>query len=405
MNQASPPVLKAEMDRLNTIAAYNILDTLEEEDYDNITKIASAICEAPISLITIVDEKRQWFKAKVGIPVRETPIEYSICARAIESGKDFYVLNNVEEHPDLNAFYNEINQLGFKYYAGVPLVSEKGIPFGTLCVIDKKTRELTENQIAALRVLSKQVLNMLESRRQTIAHEKTISDLTLQNEALEKFAMLAAHDIKSPLANIVTLSELLLSDAHIEKDENTSGLTGMIKSASHQLFNYIQGLIEYSTSGNTIDQDLHVFHLNDIKMHLKSIYKTYQDAEVDFDFPEDRKITSIRVVIEQILINLITNSIKYCDKPQAKIQVSFEEDEKTMFFIVSDNGPGFPDNLKELSGLFTTGTRQDRYGKQGNGIGLATVKKLAEGLKGNLLLVKTSPEGSVIRVNIPKSFL
>ncbi|MCS7005329.1 MAG: SpoIIE family protein phosphatase [Cytophagales bacterium] len=154
-----------ELERLNNLLSYNILDTPSEQDYDEIVSLASQICEVPISLITFVDKERQWFKAKIGIQACETSRDISFCAHAILQDEIFEIEDALQ---DFRFFDNPevTGGIGVRFYAGAPLKTPESFNIGTLCVVDSKPKKLTLAQKEALRVLAKQVVAQLELRRQ-----------------------------------------------------------------------------------------------------------------------------------------------------------------------------------------------------------------------------------------------
>ena len=158
--------------RLAALRAYDILDTPRESDFDEIVMLASRICETPISVINLIDEGRQWFKAETGLGVRETPLDTSLCAHVIL--EDEFV-----EIPDTLADQRMAdNPLcmadpGLRFYAGALLKSTDGYPIGTLCVLDNQPRHLTALQRDALRILADQVMTQLDLRA-VIASEKVL---------------------------------------------------------------------------------------------------------------------------------------------------------------------------------------------------------------------------------------
>ncbi|TMV36498.1 GAF domain-containing protein, partial [Thioclava sp. BHET1] len=142
---------------------YQILDTLPESDFDDIVKLASAICGAPVSLISFVDADRQWFKAETGFGQSETSLQKSICAHALHE-EEFLEIRDARD--DLRAQDNPLVRVdgGVRFYAGALLKSEEGVPLGTLCVLDYEPRSLNAVQRDALRVLARQVMTLLETR-------------------------------------------------------------------------------------------------------------------------------------------------------------------------------------------------------------------------------------------------
>lgn len=238
-----PQKHKNEKERLQLLESYSILDTLPETDFDNLTAIASQICNIPISLITLLDTDRQWFKSHHGLDMSETPREHAFCAHAIHDADNMFIIQDTRKD---ERFYDNPLVTGdpnIIFYAGVPLTNSAGLPLGTLCVIDHKPNTLNETQLKALQSLADQVMNLLELRRNKRYLEQAILELEQNNQELERFAYVAAHDLKSPLNNISSLSLLLKEDYGSKIDEEGQSLIEHIQSSSDQLRNLIDGLL------------------------------------------------------------------------------------------------------------------------------------------------------------------
>jgi len=174
MSLSSP---EHEKKRLSVLWQYEVLDTVPEEVFDNLTELAARICEAPIALISLVDERRQWFKSKVGTSVQETSRDISFCAHAIKQSDLFIVPdaskdNRFAQNPLVTA------DPRIRFYAGAPLVTPDGYALGTLCVIDKVPRELRPDQKQALVILSRHVVTQLELRRRS----RELADIRREND-------------------------------------------------------------------------------------------------------------------------------------------------------------------------------------------------------------------------------
>ncbi len=168
--ERNAPIPQNEKERLRALESYHIMDTLSEEEYDAITRLASRICGTPIALISLLDENRQWFKAKEGLETAETSRDISFCQHAILDEVPFVVPNALENPVFAN---NPLvtGNLAIRFYAGVPLTDPDGYHLGTLCVIDQKSRVLSEDQIDSLRLLADQVISLLVLRKSKLELE------------------------------------------------------------------------------------------------------------------------------------------------------------------------------------------------------------------------------------------
>ena len=155
-----------EKKRLKVLWQYDVLDTVPEEVFDDLTELAAQICEAPIALISLVDEKRQWFKSKFGTSLTETSRDVSFCTHAINQHELFVV---PDATMDGRFARNPLvtSEPKIRFYAGAPLITPDGHALGTLCVIDKVPRSLRPHQQQALCILARHVVSQLELRRRS----------------------------------------------------------------------------------------------------------------------------------------------------------------------------------------------------------------------------------------------
>ncbi|MCW2120556.1 PAS domain S-box protein [Flavobacterium sp. 7A] len=181
MKQPTTPTNETE--RLKELESYKIIGELENSDYDFLTKMAAEICGTKISLISLITEDKQWFLSHHGIDSKETSKDISFCAHAINNPKELFMIEN--SNKDDRFFDNPLatGDSQVVFYAGVPLVTKKGFPLGTLCVINDKPHTLNENQINSLRLLSNQVMKLFELHRKTFTLKK-------QNSSLKKITEL-----------------------------------------------------------------------------------------------------------------------------------------------------------------------------------------------------------------------
>ena len=161
------PTPSNEQDRLKALESYLIMDSLTEKEFDSITQLASYICDTPISLISLLDKDRQWFKSSVGLNAKETPKAISFCQYAIMGDEVYEIQNALED----KLFVDNPLVTGnpdIRFYAGAPLKNGEGFNLGTLCVIDTIPRILTDAQKNALKLLANQVINLLQLRRKNM---------------------------------------------------------------------------------------------------------------------------------------------------------------------------------------------------------------------------------------------
>jgi len=180
MKTMTAPIPLNEKKRLKVLWQYEVLDTVPEEVFDDLTELAAKICEAPIALISLVDENRQWFKAKFGTTISETARDFSFCSYAITQSDLFIVPDATRDerfaHNPLVTAEPKI-----RFYAGAPLITPDGHALGTLCVIDKVPRQLRLEQKQALRILAHHVVSQLELRRRS----RELGDVRSENTRLQ----------------------------------------------------------------------------------------------------------------------------------------------------------------------------------------------------------------------------
>ena len=163
-------------DRLKSLYRYGILDTPKEDEFEKLVRLVCEVFDVPIAAISFVDRERQWFKAEVGLHCRETPLTCSICAHAVESGKDLFVLKDAK--CDLRTTVNPGVTVAsyIRFYAGAVMRSREGHALGTLLVVDRKPREFTEVEGRLLQTLARQVVLMIENRMMGVAESGNPGD-------------------------------------------------------------------------------------------------------------------------------------------------------------------------------------------------------------------------------------
>ena len=174
------PEAHQEFERQRALDTYHIVDTLPEAAYDDIVRLAAAICGVPIALVSLIDRDRQWFKASLGLDgLRQTARDEAVCDHAIRSPQALMEVADLARDPRFAHYPAVTGDLGARFYAGMPLVTPGGAAIGTVCVVDREPRSLSDDQRAALESLARLTMNLLEGRqrervleRATLVHAK-----------------------------------------------------------------------------------------------------------------------------------------------------------------------------------------------------------------------------------------
>jgi signal transduction histidine kinase len=396
------PIPTNEKARMKALKSFSILDTFSEKEYDEITLLASIICDTPISLISLIDGDRQWFKSKTGIDIAEAPRELSFCGHAILNGGKLFT---VEDSRLDSRFHDNPFVTGppdVVFYAGAPLVTSEGFSLGTLCVLDNKPKTLTPMQQNAMEVLSNKIISLFELKKANYLLEQKNKELESQRAELEMFANVAAHDLKSPLKNISSLAEILIEEHGPKLDEEANEMLRMMQTSSTILKSLVDGILDHSKTGSILQNEPDVFDLKDFVDDVIQL----MDSRDQYDFIslfENQSVAVNRIALQQIFINLLGNSIKYNDKEKVEIQIGFIETATHYQFSITDNGIGIDqEHQSKIFKIFEILGIEDRFGHKGNGIGLSTVKKLIEGLGGAISVDSEIDKGTKVSFSVLK---
>jgi len=284
----------------------------------------------------------------------------------------------------------------------VPLVNAHGHAIAVFCIFDTKVRKLDEAQKKALMALANQSMNLFESRKQKTKLQHVQRKLKQKYKDLEKFASLVSHDIKSPLANIISLTELLKDENKKNLDEQSRQYLDFLVESSYSLRNYVDGILSFYRSDHILEKDFEDVHLPSLLKKITDLYSLEENVKISY--PEKGQLKNInKAALSQVFMNLISNALKYNSREVRKVDINFNTTDTYYCFAVSDNGNGISKNdTEKIFQLFTTLDAQDRDGNPGSGIGLATVKKHIDHMQGSIEVISEKGKGSTFKFKIKR---
>ena len=387
--------------RAAALADYRILDTGPEEVFDDLARLASAICGTPMSLISLLDGRRQWFKSAHGMTLRETPIEDSFCAHAVADPGRVLVVEDASRDERFRDSPLVTIPGGIRAYAGAPLMTPHGVPLGTLCAIDDAPRSFTPEQRAALQTLAHQVITQLELRRRVAELEVNQRRLQTLNEQLDQFAYIVSHDLKAPIRHQTSFARLMLEDYGEDLDDDQRGYLQRIIDSGSAAEHIITDLNEYVHTVQTGYGPCTDISLPAVISQVISLVEPPPHLTVKVEVGKVDRVCSNSTALRHILFNLVSNAVKFHDKPTGgEVRIEAEESTETLTIAVTDDGPGITkSDHGRIFDLFRRGEGAEAV--PGRGVGLAIAAKLTRDLGGELELHSAVGQGATFTVRLP----
>ncbi|WP_448211730.1 ATP-binding protein [Colwellia sp. MEBiC06753] len=387
-----------ENQRLNALYGYDILDSVKEQDFDELTQLASEICETPIALISLIDPKRQWFKSCVGLDVQETSRELAFCAHAIHEREIFEIPNALE---DERFFDNPLvtGDPNIRFYAGAQLVTPEGYAIGTLCAIGDHPKTLNSYQKAALKTLAKAVITQLELR-------KKLKETQQASDYKTEFLSNISHEIRTPLNAISGFSQILVDKAkNLAIPPQATEYLSEIEFSAQRLLHIVNSVLELGKiEAGKMDVTYNWFASRHFFNHLKGMLSVKaNEKSLNLQFLINPNVPEYLYFDEgkfgQILINIINNAVKFTP-PNKTITVSITAENKQLLITVIDQGIGIAKS--EQAKLF------DKYQQvakheyaEGSGLGLSITKSLVELMAGAIALESELDQGTKVSITLP----
>lgn len=379
-----------EQRRLASLHAYGILDTPVEAVFEDITRIASAVCQTPISVINLVDAERQWFKSEVGLGVRETPLDTSICAHAILE-HDFLEVPDTTLDARFAANPLVTGEPQLRFYAGALLKTPDGLPLGTVCVLDTRPRTLSPQQVDTLHALSRQVMAQLELRR-LLAEAHAVS------EHRARVLAAAGHDLKAPLRAALYAINRARVDANPAQSERLDTAEQELNRI-HQTFGEL--VASASGRGGFAPPSL---TSADVAPVVDRVAASWQRAAQRKQVALQARVETMPCIartepnlLETLLGNLVSNAVKYTPAG-GRVEIICRAHDGRATIDVLDTGVGM--DPARVDGYFNAFEQGDARA-EGLGIGLWIVRQTAHALDADIDVASALGEGTRIRVQLP----
>ncbi len=391
----APPLPANESARLSALESYDILDTEREQAYDDFTTLAAAICGTPIAVISLIDKDRQWFKSQVGLDSRETPRDLAFCAHAIVSNETLIV-----DDASMDGRFHD-NPLvtgnpNIRFYAGAPLVTGDGHGLGTLCVIDRVPRTLTDSQRHALEALSRQLMTHLELRRAMI-------QLRQAEDAKARFVANVSHELRTPLTSIRGALALVL-DAGDNSDEDSKALLSAAHRSANRLLALVNDLLDLEKVGRG---ELSIEKRDcDLAAALQRAADTVRpiagDAGVQLRIAETKiRLHADPERLSQVVINVIANAIRFSPRGGA-VSVAVETHGAHVHIVIDDQGPGVPAAFRQtIFEPFKQVQGSAAHKKGGTGLGLAISQSIVKEHGGSIEVGDAPGGGARFTIVLP----
>lgn len=369
-----------------------------EEALDRLTFLASKLLDVPLTIVSFVGDKSQYFKSFHGLPEpwstqREIPIDVSVCQYTLVG--DILSLNDVREHPLLakNPAVPALNLVG---YLGIPLLTKEGHNLGAFCAISDQVRNWSEDDIEVLKTLTRSVMNEIELKL-------SLKHLEKEKKDWEKTVSMLLHDLRGPLGTIKGWSEIhkIIDDENIEEEAFAA-----ISKCADDGIKIVDNILNWKLSNLNNDQALkkEKFELNDyLSKLLNDIEKTKRVAVKHNLDEEDFKLFGHRDSILRAITNLIQNAIKYGDTLRP-ITVKVSEDDSQHCISVHNFGKTISqEELAEIFKFSNRGSEASRHSAEGWGIGLYLVDSVARAHGGTIGVESDQLKGTEFELRVPRS--
>lgn len=385
-------ISNVELARIKALKKYDILDTPPDGNFDRITKLAAKLFNVPIAIITLVDTDRIWFKSRYGLDALQIGRDPGLCASAILSDK-IYLVEDALKDPRTLANPLVAGGFGLQFYAAVPLKVKDGYNLGTLCIIDKQPRKLSEPEKQILQDLADIVIDEMELR--LAARTAIFQQIQVLN--------IAAHDLRNPLTTIPLWADMIKE--HVDTKLISLMCDNINKGAKNMTRIINEWLENAATEASSIKLRL-------IKVDFATVIQRVVEAnqvlannknqKIHLTIEDHPEIYADETKLTEVVDNLLNNAIKYSEK-EKNITITLKQKKLKAILEIKDEGQGLTaDDKKIIFQRFTTLSAKPTGGETSTGLGLSIVKTLVEAHNGTISAESDGQnKGTIFTVEIP----
>ena len=397
-----PPLPPDESRRLQALRNLCVLDTPAEERFDRIVRTAARLFGVPIALVSLLDESRQWFKARVGLAASETPRDISFCGHALLSPGTFVVPDALRD----TRFHDNPLVLGapfIRFYAGHPVHAPNGCRVGTLCLIDSTPRDFSDADRAALEDLATWVELEFDAVTVRLARVALDEQERLKNE----FISTVSHELRTPLTSIRGSLGLLEGGVAGPLPAPVVEMIGIARRNSERLIRLINDILDLEKmEAGRLDVPLEPADLAPLLAQAVEAHRGSADEHgVRVEWVQDAPGARARVNADrlaQVLANLLSNAIKFSPRG-GRVTLRLARHAGGLRIAVEDRGPGVPDAFRaRIFQKFAQADGSDTRGRGGTGLGLSIARALVERLGGTLDYVSAPEAGTTFWFDLPE---
>lgn len=386
--------------RLQALRQYQILDTVCETAFDDLTRLAAQICGTPIALISLIDESRQWFKSKVGLDAESTSRDIAFCSYAILQPNEILHVSDTLLDDRFTANPLVTCDPYIRFYAGAPLITPEGYALGTLCVIDRVPRELAPQQVEALRTLSHQIVAQLELRRNLHKLERIT---TTERQHLDDIISALSHDLRTPLLATRGTLRSMLGGAFGSVSDTGREVLEEFRQANESLVKLVETLLDVSRYKSEVSNTLNCEILNWENIFVTAIIRSNttwkHKCEITYKIsPSLSAVSGDELEILRVMQNLLDSAIEVSEiNQQVTLEVIPLGCDKVKV-SVHDHGTAITPQEKE-NFFHRFIQRRGRRGR--NGLGLYLCRQIIEAHGGTINVEATPDKGNTFWFTLP----